>query len=179
MTCGGTVKLFFETYNHSDWRIVVFGAGHVASEVVELPGPARLPRHVHRSAGRMARPHSRPRGRLRKIRCDEPRTIVAELPDDCVRHLHDDGPRHRPADPRRDLPPGPQVSRSSASSAARRSARCSSKNSPPPASRRSKLKRFTARSASTSAPTNPAKSPISVVAQLIQERDRWRGLSSA
>ncbi len=31
MTCGGTVKLFFETYNHSDWRIVVFGAGHVAS----------------------------------------------------------------------------------------------------------------------------------------------------
>ncbi len=35
MTCGGSVKLFFETYNHSDWRIVVFGAGHVASEVVE------------------------------------------------------------------------------------------------------------------------------------------------
>jgi xanthine dehydrogenase accessory factor len=34
MTCGGTVKLFFETYNHSDWRIVVFGAGHVAGAVV-------------------------------------------------------------------------------------------------------------------------------------------------
>src|SRR5687767_11776766 len=28
MTCGGTVKLFFETYNHCEWRIVVFGAGH-------------------------------------------------------------------------------------------------------------------------------------------------------
>src|SRR3954465_11026423 len=34
MTCGGSVKLFFETYNHSDWRIVVFGAGHVATAVV-------------------------------------------------------------------------------------------------------------------------------------------------
>ena len=75
------VKLFFETYNHSDWRIVVFGAGHVASAVVAVPRPARLPRDVHRSAGGMARPHP-DRARLRKIRCDEPRTIVAELPDD-------------------------------------------------------------------------------------------------
>ena len=39
MTCGGSVKLFFETYNHSDWRIVVFGAGHVASAVVECLAP--------------------------------------------------------------------------------------------------------------------------------------------
>ena len=38
MTCGGTVKLFFETYNHCDWRIVVFGAGHVASAVVACLG---------------------------------------------------------------------------------------------------------------------------------------------
>ncbi len=30
MTCGGTVKLFFESYNHGTWKIVVFGAGHVA-----------------------------------------------------------------------------------------------------------------------------------------------------
>jgi xanthine dehydrogenase accessory factor len=30
MTCGGSVKLFFETYHHRVWRIVIFGAGHVA-----------------------------------------------------------------------------------------------------------------------------------------------------
>src|SRR5689334_3891168 len=30
MTCGGVVKLFFEAYNHSQWQIVLFGAGHVA-----------------------------------------------------------------------------------------------------------------------------------------------------
>jgi xanthine dehydrogenase accessory factor len=34
MTCGGVVKLFFEAYNHRTWRIVVFGAGHVAQALV-------------------------------------------------------------------------------------------------------------------------------------------------
>ena len=30
MTCGGAVKLFFEAFNLHRWRIVIFGAGHVA-----------------------------------------------------------------------------------------------------------------------------------------------------
>jgi xanthine dehydrogenase accessory factor len=34
MTCGGVVKLFFEAYNHRVWRIVIFGAGHVAQSLV-------------------------------------------------------------------------------------------------------------------------------------------------
>jgi xanthine dehydrogenase accessory factor len=34
MTCGGVVKLYFEAYNHQAWRIVVFGAGHVAQALV-------------------------------------------------------------------------------------------------------------------------------------------------
>lgn len=34
MTCGGVVKLFFEAYNVDDWRVVVFGAGHVAQALV-------------------------------------------------------------------------------------------------------------------------------------------------
>ena len=34
MTCGGFVKLFFEVYNHNDWRIVVFGAGHISQALV-------------------------------------------------------------------------------------------------------------------------------------------------
>ncbi len=36
MTCGGVVKLLFETYNLRDWRIVIFGAGHVAQSLVRL-----------------------------------------------------------------------------------------------------------------------------------------------
>ncbi len=34
MTCGGVVKLLFEEYNMRPWRIVVFGAGHVAQSLV-------------------------------------------------------------------------------------------------------------------------------------------------
>jgi len=34
MTCGGRVKLYFETYRAADWQIAVFGAGHVAQAVI-------------------------------------------------------------------------------------------------------------------------------------------------
>jgi xanthine dehydrogenase accessory factor len=34
MTCGGVVKLYFETFNRRHWHIVVFGAGHVAQALV-------------------------------------------------------------------------------------------------------------------------------------------------
>ena len=36
MTCGGSVKLFFEACNHNLWHIVIFGAGHVTQAVVRL-----------------------------------------------------------------------------------------------------------------------------------------------
>ena len=34
MTCGGTVKLFFEAFARTPWDIVIFGAGHVAQALV-------------------------------------------------------------------------------------------------------------------------------------------------
>lgn len=36
MTCGGMVKIFFETHNVAIWQIVVFGAGHVANALINL-----------------------------------------------------------------------------------------------------------------------------------------------
>src|SRR6185437_11288440 len=36
MTCGGAVKLYFETHNHNRWNIVVFGAGHIANALINL-----------------------------------------------------------------------------------------------------------------------------------------------
>ncbi len=44
MTCGGRVKLYFETYASADWPIAVFGAGHVAQALVSalLPLKARI-----------------------------------------------------------------------------------------------------------------------------------------
>jgi xanthine dehydrogenase accessory factor len=81
MTCGGSVKLFFETYNHSDWRIVVFGAGHVASALVECLG--LLDCHVTCIDSRAEWLDRIPsRARLRKVQSADPRTLVAELPAD-------------------------------------------------------------------------------------------------
>src|SRR5207247_10517509 len=36
MTCGGIVKLFFESHNVGRWPIVIFGAGHVANALTNL-----------------------------------------------------------------------------------------------------------------------------------------------
>lgn len=36
MTCGGLVQLFFEVFNRDDWNIVIFGAGHVAQALVRV-----------------------------------------------------------------------------------------------------------------------------------------------
>jgi xanthine dehydrogenase accessory factor len=36
MTCGGIVKLFFESFNAVRWNIVVFGAGHIANALITL-----------------------------------------------------------------------------------------------------------------------------------------------
>jgi xanthine dehydrogenase accessory factor len=36
MTCGGSVKLYFEAFNVASWNIVVFGAGHVANALITL-----------------------------------------------------------------------------------------------------------------------------------------------
>lgn len=36
MTCGGIVKLYFEAFNAHRWQIVVFGAGHVANALITI-----------------------------------------------------------------------------------------------------------------------------------------------
>jgi xanthine dehydrogenase accessory factor len=36
MTCGGVVSLVFEVFAGAEWQIAVFGAGHVAQELVPL-----------------------------------------------------------------------------------------------------------------------------------------------
>ncbi|CAN5251505.1 xanthine dehydrogenase accessory protein XdhC [soil metagenome] len=36
MTCGGSVKMFFEVHNLGTWNIAIFGAGHCATALVEI-----------------------------------------------------------------------------------------------------------------------------------------------
>lgn len=81
MTCGGTVKLFFEAYNHGDWRVVVFGAGHVAGEVVGCL--SRLDCHVTCIDPRIEWLDRIPNtNRLHKICSARPQELVGQLADD-------------------------------------------------------------------------------------------------
>jgi xanthine dehydrogenase accessory factor len=81
MTCGGVVKLFFETYNHSPWQITIFGAGHVAAAVIHclLPLECRItcidPRREW-----LARLADHPR--LKKVLAEDAPAQVAALPVD-------------------------------------------------------------------------------------------------
>jgi xanthine dehydrogenase accessory factor len=36
MTCGGTVRLYFEVFNQNTWEITVFGAGHISQALIPL-----------------------------------------------------------------------------------------------------------------------------------------------
>jgi xanthine dehydrogenase accessory factor len=80
MTCGGVVKLFFESYNHCDWQIVVFGAGHCAHAVVECLAQLECQTTCidPRSEWLSKIPD---RERLKKIQCDDLPSQVAMLPD--------------------------------------------------------------------------------------------------
>ncbi len=81
MTCGGVVRLYFETYNHSEWHIAIFGAGHVAAAVVHclVPLECRIavidPREDWLT--RVA-----PSRRVTTICTDDSAAHVAALPDD-------------------------------------------------------------------------------------------------
>lgn len=176
MTCGGSVKLFFETYNHSDWRIVVFGAGHVASAVVECLG--RLDCHVTCIDPRTDwLDHIPARARLRKIQREEPRTLVAELPDDafiiCMTMGH-----------ATDRPILEEIFRQDRhfpflgviGSRAKRAVllkELEAAGVPP-----DRAGAFHCPIGLELGTNQPGEIAISVVAQLIQERDRWRGVAT-
>lgn len=81
MTCGGMVKMYFEAFNVATWNIVVFGAGHVAQAFV--PMLTRLDCRVLCIDPReewLARLPESPH--LQRSVSDDMPAIVGELPDD-------------------------------------------------------------------------------------------------
>jgi xanthine dehydrogenase accessory factor len=78
MTCGGLVKLLFEAYHVRPWRVVVFGAGHVAQALVRclLLLDCRIV-CVDSRAEWLDRLPASPQ--LETIRLDEPRNHVPRL----------------------------------------------------------------------------------------------------
>lgn len=80
MTCGGVVKLFCELYNHNQWQIVIFGAGHVAAAVIHclLLLPCRIACIDPRREWLDKLPND---AHLRKVCTDDAAAEVATLPD--------------------------------------------------------------------------------------------------
>ncbi|HYO25006.1 MAG TPA: xanthine dehydrogenase accessory protein XdhC [Lacipirellulaceae bacterium] len=79
MTCGGAVKLYFETFNHGQWHIVIFGAGHVAGALVHCLAPLECTvRVIDPREEWLARLPSSPR--LVRVCSDDPPADVASLP---------------------------------------------------------------------------------------------------
>lgn len=173
MTCGGSVKLFFETYNYSDWHVVVFGAGHVAAALVACLAPLDcLVTCIDPRAEWLSRIPAREG--LRKIQAAEPAKLVSELPRDAfvvcmtMGHATDRPILEEIFQQRREFPfvgvIGSQAKRAvlvkelKAAGVAPETA-----------------ERFHCPIGLELGTNQPGEIAISVVAQLLQERDRWRG----
>lgn len=79
MTCGGRVKLFFESPSVSSWKIYVFGAGHVAQALTRLL--VTLPCQVTCIDPRSDWLARLPAG-LNQVEAIDPASEVESLPDD-------------------------------------------------------------------------------------------------
>lgn len=81
MTCGGSVKLFFDPHMPQSWPIVIFGAGHIAQALVPVIAPLQCnitvvdPRQEWLDRLSSAR-------NVRPVRSDDPVAIVDTLPED-------------------------------------------------------------------------------------------------
>lgn len=80
MTCGGSVKLYFEPHNGAEggWPIAIFGAGHIAQALLRvlLPLPCTLTVCDSRSEWLEQLPHAR---NLRAVQLEQPADLVPQL----------------------------------------------------------------------------------------------------
>jgi len=84
MTCGGSVKLYFEPHRSGGagaaWPIWIFGAGHVVQALVPVLAP--LDCQITVVDPRREWLDRLPRGRnVRYLQADEPETLVPTMPD--------------------------------------------------------------------------------------------------
>jgi len=80
MTCGGSTKLFFEVYNAKVWNIVVFGAGHCSQALIHTL--VNLDCHVTCIDSRQEWLDRLPRhAKVKTVQADDLPKMVAEIPD--------------------------------------------------------------------------------------------------
>jgi xanthine dehydrogenase accessory factor len=81
MTCGGSVKFYFEPhFGSGPWNIAVFGAGHIAQALIPVLAP--LPCAITCTDPRPEWIERLPRAsNLRAIQSESPESLVPSLPD--------------------------------------------------------------------------------------------------
>lgn len=93
MTCGGVVTFLFEVSRNKPWKIVVFGAGHVAQELVPLL--TKLNCHVTCIDQRSEWLEKIPQvSNLVKQQADQPKDLVQNFSNDCFFVLMTQGHAH-------------------------------------------------------------------------------------
>jgi xanthine dehydrogenase accessory factor len=172
MTCGGVVKLYFETYNHCDWRVVVFGAGHVAGALIACLG--QLDCHVTCIDSRLEWLNKiADRPQLSKLHDDDPRSRVADLSDDsfvlCMTMGHGtDRPILEEIFRKgREFPFLGVIGSNAKRSVLKRELAAAGISA-------EKIDSFHCPIGLTLGTNQPGEIAVSITAQLIQERDRWR-----
>jgi xanthine dehydrogenase accessory factor len=177
MTCGGVVKLFFEVYNHCDWQVVIFGAGHVANAVVQCLGQLECQTTCIDPRPEWLAKIS-DRARLKKLESADMSTRVVELPEDafvlCMTMGHaTDRPILTEIFRRGRKFPYLGVIGSKAKRA------ILVRELTAEGIDRQQAESFHCPIGLPLGSNQPGEIAVSVVAQLIQERDRWRGAAKS
>lgn len=177
MTCGGVVKLFFEAYNHCDWRIVIFGAGHVANAVVQCL--AQLDCHTTCIDSRAEWLEKIPaRSRLTKVHTSDLPGQVATIPSDAfvlcmtMGHATDRPVLEEIFRQDREFPYLGVIGSKAKRGVLVRELVAAGIEKP-------QAEAFHCPIGLPLGTNQPGEIAVSVVAQLIQERDRWRSEKSA
>jgi xanthine dehydrogenase accessory factor len=172
MTCGGTVKLYFEPHasRHAAWPIVIFGAGHVAQALVPVLQPLRCAITVcdSRSEWLESLP---PAANVRIVVRENPAELVPELPAHafviCMTKGHTtDRPILQRALLERDFPFLGVIGSDAKAAVLRRELIAAGV----PAER---AEQFHCPVGLPFGTNQPHEIALSIAAQLLQERDRW------
>ena len=171
MTCGGTVRLYFEPHAGADtvWPIAVFGAGHIAQAL--LPVLLPLPCTVTVCDSRpewLAKLPSAPNLRVRHL--ETPADLVPQLPDHafvlCLTQGHTtDRPVLQRALSERNFPYVAVIGSAAKAAILRRELRAAGLTP-------TQVRRFHCPAGLTIGTNHPHEIALSIAAQLLQERDR-------
>ncbi len=81
MTCGGSMRVYLEAFNHRAWNITIFGAGHVGNALISLLN--RLDCRITCIDSRVEWLDKLPDStKIRRVLLDEMKEFVPEIPRD-------------------------------------------------------------------------------------------------